>query len=498
MTIDTVELRMVESDWLILQQHLFPGDHDEHGAVLLCGIAERNGKARLLVCEVVLARDGIEFVPGTRGYRLLTGEFVTRMIRRAKDEQLIYLAVHNHGGTTSVGFSEMDFASHERGYPTLLQVSGQIVGGLVLARGAVAGDIYLRTGGHLPLTRTVVVGSRLQVLASELDRNHLTAHSRYHRQSLMFGVEGQSILKDAKVAVVGAGGVGMLLIQALARLGVGHLVVIDPDRIDPTNLPRLPEATRWDATEFVDRKFVPQWLRKWARSHSTPKVRLGRRIGRRANHQIKFDAVLGDIADDHIARKITDCDFIFLAADSMLARSVVNQIAYQYLIPTLQVGSKPVVDRDTGKVLDVFGVVRTLGTSPGCLLCGELIDSIRLSEESLGNEDQVARQRYVDDPDVHSPSVITLNAMAAGWAANDFMQFMVGIGRPSSGFRILRIQPVGVNGQHVTVQVRDEVPSCYVCGDASLSVRGSGDRRELPTRTNLRRCLRIQHTHNRR
>ena len=55
----------------------------------------------------------------------------------------------------------------------------------------------------------------------------------------------------------------------------------------------------------------------------------------------------------------------------MLARSVVNQIAYQYLIPTLQVGSKPVIDKGTGDILDVFAVVRTLGTESGCLACND-------------------------------------------------------------------------------------------------------------------------------
>ena len=483
MTIDTVELRVTERDWRKLRDHLFPGDHDEHGAVLLCGVAQSGGNVRLLVRDVELARDGIEYVAGTRGYRLLTGEFVTRMIRRAKDERLNYLAVHNHGGTTSVSFSRPDLSSHERGYPTLLQVSGQVVGGLVISDEAVAGDIWLLDGTRQPLTRTSIIGSRLEVLASQPTRSAQTASTRYDRQSLMFGDAGQAILGGSKVSVVGAGGVGMLIVQALARLGVGNLVVIDPDRIDPTNLPRLPEATRLDAMELFERKGVPQWFRGWASRYATPKIRLAHRIAKRANRRINIETIMGDVADDQVARRITDSDFIFLAADTLLARSVVNQIAHQYLIPTLQVGSKPVIQSSTGKILDVFAVVRTLGTSPGCLLCGELIDPVRLSEESLGNPEQVKRQRYVDDPDVHAPSVITLNEMAVGWATNDFMQYMVGIGRPSSGFRILRTRPVSENAPHITVQEREEIPSCYVCGADSLSVRSRGDGRELPTRT---------------
>lgn len=110
---------------------------------------------------------------------------------------------------------------------------------------------------------------------------------------------------------------------------------------------------------------------------------------------------------------------VTIAADTMLARDVVNQVSHQYLIPTLQVGSRPVINKKTGEVRDVFAVVRTLGTERGCLSCADLIDPVRLSEKTLGDPTQIANQRYVDDPDVHAPSVITLNGIGAGWAAND-------------------------------------------------------------------------------
>ncbi len=486
MIADLFELRITEGEWARLHRHLFPGDHDEHGAAILCGVARRGRATRLLVRDVVFAQDGVDFVPGTRGYRLLTGEFVTRMLRRARDERLVYLAVHNHGGTTSVGFSGDDLASHERGYPTLLDVARQPVGGLVLAEQAVAGDIWLEDGRRVPLTRTVVIGSRLDVLTPEPANDEPVVAARYRRQSLLFGPAGQAILGRSKVAIVGAGGVGMLLVQTLARLGVGYLVVIDPDRVDPTNLPRLPEATRLDAMEYLDHDGVPRWLRSRARRLAAHKVRVARRIARRANHRVTVDPIVGDVADDSVARRITDSDFIFLAADTMLARNIVNQIAYQYLIPTLQVGSKPVIDKASGDILDVFAVVRTLGSAHGCLSCTGLIDAVRLSEEALGDPVQIANQRYVDDPDVHAPSVITLNAMAAGWAANDFMQFMVGVGRPAGGSRILRTLPVTDTGPHVTVQESDPTPTCYICGDPPASVHATGDGRDLPTRVRPR------------
>ena len=45
-------------------------------------------------------------------------------------------------------------------------------------------------------------------------------------------------------------------------------------------------------------------------------------------------------ASDSVAVKLRDCDFIFLAADSMRGRLVVNALTHQYLIPSVQMGSE--------------------------------------------------------------------------------------------------------------------------------------------------------------
>lgn len=58
--------------WEQLYAHLFPGDVDEHAAVLRCGIAKSARGTRLLVRDVVIAADGIDYIPGDRGYRKLT------------------------------------------------------------------------------------------------------------------------------------------------------------------------------------------------------------------------------------------------------------------------------------------------------------------------------------------------------------------------------------------------------------------------------------------
>ncbi len=482
-----IELRARESDWSALMSHLFPGDGDEHGAVLLCGSVMTPSGTRLLLRELVLAVDGQDYVPGTRGYRHLTGEFVTAQVRRAKDQRLVYLAVHNHGGSDSVDFSQPDLDSHERAYPTLLDLTARPVGALVCAKRAVAGDIWLPGGVRTSLERVDVVGSRRSILTPARQRPSTRVNERYDRQSLLFGAEGQEFLASTRVVVVGVGGVGMLLVQYLARLGVGHIVVVDPDRVEPSNLARLPEATRLDAMEFMDRKSMPQRVRRFARRLAAPKVRVARRIARRANPEITLVPIVGDIADERVAALAKDADFVFLAADTMLARDVVNQLSYQYIIPTLQVGSKVVVDPSSGSVVDTFAVVRHVGLAPGCLRCAGLIDPVRLSEEALGDPEQVRRQRYVDDPDVQAPSVITINALGSGFAANDFMLHAVGLGGADPAHRLLRNRPVGQDGAHVTIVEPSPRRGCPVCSSESYSALSRGDDLDLPTRVGRRR-----------
>ena len=63
-------------------------------------------------------------------------------------------------------------------------------------------------------------------------------NDRFQRLKLLIGAENFSKLNAATVAIFGVGGVGSFTVEALARSGVGHLVLIDKDNIDATNINR--------------------------------------------------------------------------------------------------------------------------------------------------------------------------------------------------------------------------------------------------------------------
>ena len=61
---------------------------------------------------------------------------------------------------------------------------------------------------------------------------------QFSRNELAIGQEGLDLLKNATVAVLGVGGVGSFASEALARSGVGRLILVDKDDVDITNVNR--------------------------------------------------------------------------------------------------------------------------------------------------------------------------------------------------------------------------------------------------------------------
>lgn len=61
---------------------------------------------------------------------------------------------------------------------------------------------------------------------------------RFSRTALLIGENGVERLRKSRVAVFGVGGVGSFTVEALARLGVGHITLIDPDAVAESNLNR--------------------------------------------------------------------------------------------------------------------------------------------------------------------------------------------------------------------------------------------------------------------
>jgi len=456
--------------------HLFPGDDREHELVLLAGLAHIGDELRLLVREVVPAREGLDCGVGKYGHRTVKAHFIQPLVRRAREERKVFLSVHNHGGTDSVSFSVDDWQAHERGYPALLDLAdGMPVGAIVFAQNAAAGDIWLPDGRRLQIDETRVVGSNVvKMYDSPKKRPFDRTHDEFHdRQTLMFGRKGQEELRTAHVGIIGVGGVGSLLVEYLSRLGVGTLSIVDPDRIEPSNLSRVVGATRWDTRYPFSNSAAPKWIRQLALRRATRKVDIAKRVALTANPGCQIHTISDDFAKDSIARQLLGCDFLFLAADSMRARLVFNAVVQQYFIPGFQIGTR--IESHQGIDTNAYSVVRWVLPGRNCLWCSGMISPHQLAVEAK-TEVEVRDQAYGSS--VPNPSVLTMNAVGASHAVNDFLFSYLGLfhaGVKADPMRWKHFDRQVVYAKYPPDQ------ACLECGSTEKSRFGQGDSLGLPT-----------------
>ncbi|MBO4465096.1 MAG: tRNA threonylcarbamoyladenosine dehydratase [Bacteroidales bacterium] len=70
-----------------------------------------------------------------------------------------------------------------------------------------------------------------------------TDNQLFSRTSLLVGDDVMKAFSEARVIIFGVGGVGSWCAEGLVRSGVGHLTIVDPDRVNPTNVNRQLQAT---------------------------------------------------------------------------------------------------------------------------------------------------------------------------------------------------------------------------------------------------------------
>ncbi len=96
-------------------------------------------------------------------------------------------------------------------------------------------------GDLLPWSVQVAAAQGYDLALGEVEETALVLGllpARYQRNRQTIGIEQQLRLCRSKAVIIGSGGLGGYLVEELARLGVGRLVVIDPDVFEEHNLNR--------------------------------------------------------------------------------------------------------------------------------------------------------------------------------------------------------------------------------------------------------------------
>lgn len=156
------------------------------------------------------------------------------------------------------------------------------------------------------------------------------------RTELLIGKEGLDKLKNSKVIVFGVGGVGSFTVEALTRVGVGNLVLVDDDTVCLTNLNRQIHATY--------------------NTISKVKVDVMKERILSINHKCNVTTYQTFVTPDNIEDFITDdIDYVVDAIDTVSAKIALAKYCYENdikIISSMGTGNK--FDPTQFKVSDIF------------------------------------------------------------------------------------------------------------------------------------------------
>lgn len=400
-----MKLRLAGSQHDALRAHLFPGDGFEAVATALCGRREGDATNILTVHRVVpIPYDQCK----VRNPHCVTwsSQLLRPLLEEAAKRRMSILKIHSHP-TGYPMFSETDDASDQDLLPSIATwtESDLHASAVMLPSGEVFARCLRDDGQFEGLDAVAVAGDDIRFWHDSAPS--LRTPDSVQRHSQLFGCGTTARLRELTVGVVGCSGTGSPAIEQLARLGVGRMVLIDPDRVEVKNLNRILNASREDA--YLQRFKVDVMASAIARMGFGTELTLIR------TNLHERSAVLA----------LAECDVVFGCMDGVEGRHLLNQLTAFYLIPYFDVGVKLVADGQGG-IDDVSGAVHYLRPDGSSLLGRKVYRMSQVTAEGLKRTDPTAYRDqvaagYIDGVQEDRPAVISVNMLMASLAVNEFL-----------------------------------------------------------------------------
>ena len=139
-------------------------------------------------------------------------------------------------------------------------------------------------------------------------------NERYSRQILFvpIGAEGQHLIRNSRVLIVGCGALGSAQAEALARAGVGTLRIADRDFVEASNLQRQSMFTEQDAAERLPKA-----------------IAAANRIAQ-INAEVQTEPEVVDVNQSNIERLIGGCDVVLDGTDNFATRYLLNDACVKH------------------------------------------------------------------------------------------------------------------------------------------------------------------------
>ena len=405
----SIILRMSGAQHRALHDHLFPGDGREAVSVGVCG--RRRGWPNHVLClrrvvhiphEECSEREPDRVTWPTRR--------LEELLVKATERGEAVIKFHSHPSGFDE-FSEADDASDEDLFASVhgwTDTNEPHASAVMLPSGRVFARAVHVDGAFERIARVAVTGDDIALYDSETGRGEQGVGAERDRHARFFGEETTRLMSRLSVGVLGCSGTGGPVCEQLGRLGVGRLVVIDPDAVGPENLNRIPNSTLEDARA----------------GHL--KVDVVRRAIDAMGMDTVVEAIPANIAESPGAvRALAGCDVIFGCVDSAEGRHLLTKVATFYNIPYFDVGVK-LEAGPGGRIDEVCGAVHYLQPGGSTLLDRKVYVMERVKAEGTKRRDPeeyeaLMRDNYIQGVDETRPAVVSVNTLFASRLVNEFL-----------------------------------------------------------------------------
>lgn len=405
-----ITLTMTDRQHGLLKEHLFLGDGFEAVALLLCGRARgaRNAEVQRLVVHRVVVIPHVECSVRTP-LRVTwpTHPYLFDLLTEAANKGMAIVKIHSHPTgyeAFSANDDDSDLELFERVF-SFLDTSEPHGSAIMLPDGRVFGRWF---NDHLITTSFAHVGK----IGDDIEiwppaRLSTGEHAGHQRTLQVFGEATFAMMRRLRIAVVGCSGTGSIVIEQLARLGVGHMILVDPDLIEHKNLNRILNSTAEDAA-----------LRR-------PKVEVMARAIGNMGLGTTVDIHHANLITASVVRAVSTADILFGCMDGVEGRNALNRISVAYAQPYFDVGVR--LDADgNGGIEDIWGTVHYVQPSGSSLMERGVYTREDLDAESLKRTDpeEYRRRRtvgYIRGVPENRPAVVSTNALYASFAVNEFL-----------------------------------------------------------------------------
>jgi len=393
-----------------LRTHLFPGDGLEAVAIVLCGRRAGERRHRLVAHEIHPI--SYEHCSARTPKRVTwPTDVIAPLLDRAEARELTVVKVHSHPNGYE-GFSTIDDDGDRKLMPAIrnwFDIDLHHASVVMLPDGGMFGRSVTGEGRFQPLAHVNIVGDDLIYRYANEMPGDTPDFAVSHAQA--FGEGTFERLRRLSVAVIGCSGTGSPVIEQLARLGVGELVMVDPDKLEVRNINRILNATMEDVQA--------ERLKVNVLADSVQKMKTG-------THVIPLAL---NLWTPKAVKAVAQCDFVFGCMDTIDGRFLLNTVATHYQLPYIDLGVRIAAVRDgpkKGEILAVCGSVHYLKPGGSSLMSRGLFTMEDVGAAGLARTDpkaydQQLQEGYVSGVPVHRPAVISLNMTLASLGVNELL-----------------------------------------------------------------------------